>query len=67
MGKQFKRTPSTKITTGKWTGWEVAECLLCKHEALRSNSSPAKKVIEVTHSCPFQNSLLEIIFVVHCH
>jgi hypothetical protein len=32
------------MTNAKWTGdvAEAVECLLCKHEALSSNSSPTK-------------------------
>jgi hypothetical protein len=39
-------TPISKITRAKWTGSvaQVVEKLLCKHEALSSNSSLTKKL-----------------------
>jgi hypothetical protein len=37
-GQILQETPISKITRAKWTGGvaQVVECLLCKHEALRS-------------------------------
>jgi hypothetical protein len=37
--------PISKITIAKWTGGVVqaVRCLLCKHEALSSNSSQSQK------------------------
>jgi hypothetical protein len=47
-----RETPISKITRTKWTGGvvQVVEHLLCKHEALSSNSSPQnKKEIRLTY------------------
>jgi hypothetical protein len=44
-GQIVHKTPSiSKIPRAKWTGSmaQVVECLLCKHEALSSNSSPTE-------------------------
>jgi hypothetical protein len=43
-GQIVVKTPISKITRAKWTGFvaQVVECLLCKPEALSSNSSSVK-------------------------
>jgi hypothetical protein len=44
-GQIVCETPISKITRAKWTGGvtHAVERLLCKHEALSSSLSPAKK------------------------
>jgi hypothetical protein len=41
-GQRAPETPISNISRAKWTGGvaKEAECLLCNHEALSSNSSP---------------------------
>jgi hypothetical protein len=45
LGKANLRDPISKINRAKWTGGvaQMVERLLCKCEALRSNSPPQKK------------------------
>jgi hypothetical protein len=44
-GKMVHETASPKVAREKWAGGvvQVVECLLCKHEALSSNSSTTQK------------------------
>jgi hypothetical protein len=44
-GKIVQETPISKTTREKWTGGasQDVEYLLCKYEALSSNSSPTRK------------------------
>jgi hypothetical protein len=45
-GQIVLETPISKITTAKWRCAKVAECLVCKCEALSSNSRPIKRTLK---------------------